>query len=49
MKDLLDKLSSYNLFNYLLPGVVFASIATKVTKFSFTQTDIITGVFFSIL
>lgn len=46
MKDLLDKLSSYNLFNYLLPGVVFAAIATKVTKFSFTQTDIITGVFF---
>jgi hypothetical protein len=46
MKDLLDKLSSYNLFNYLLPGVVFSAIADKVTKYSFIQSDIITGVFF---
>lgn len=45
MKDLLDKLSSYNLFNYLLPGVVFAAIASKITKFSFIQSDIIAGVF----
>lgn len=46
MKDLLDKLSSYNLFNYLLPGVVFAAIADSITKYSFIQSDIITGVFF---
>ena len=23
MKDLLDKLSSYNIFNYLFPGIIF--------------------------
>ena len=29
MKDLLDKLSSYNIFNYLLPGVVFVAISHR--------------------
>jgi hypothetical protein len=45
MKELLDKLSSYNLFNYLLPGVLFASLASKLTRYSFIQSDIIVGVF----
>src|SRR5581483_3466221 len=45
MKDILEKLTSYNLFNYLLPGVLFAVIAEKVTRFSFKQQDIIIGAF----
>lgn len=45
MKDLLDKLSSYNIFNYLLPGVVFVAIANSLTKYNFVQTDIVIGVF----
>ena len=45
MKDLLEKLSSYNIFNYLLPGVVFVVIAEKLTSFKFIQNDIIIGVF----
>ena len=45
MKDLLDKLSSYNIFNYLLPGIIFVVIAEKLTPFSFVQKDIILGVF----
>jgi len=45
MKDLLDKLSSYNIFNYLLPGIIFVVIAEKLTSFSFIQDDIIFGIF----
>ncbi len=45
MKELLNKLSSYNLFNYLLPGVIFAVIASRVTQYSFIQEDITIGVF----
>ncbi len=45
MKDLLDKLSSYNIFNYLLPGVVFVAIANSLTKYNFVQKDIVIGVF----
>lgn len=45
MKDLLDKLSSYNIFNYLLPGILFAVFASKLTIYTFVQSDIILGVF----
>jgi len=45
MKELLDKLSSYNLFNYLLPGIIFAVLSEKLTSSSFIQQDIILGVF----
>lgn len=45
MKDLLDKLSSYNLFNYLFPGVVFVVLANTITHYSFVQQDIVLGVF----
>lgn len=45
MKDLLDKLSSYNIFNYLLPGIIFVVLAEKLTLFSFVQKNIVLGVF----
>ena len=45
MKDLIDKLSSYNLFNNLLPGVVFVAILSKLTKYNLIQKDILVGVF----
>ena len=45
MKDLLDKLSSYNIFNYLFPGVAFVVIASKLTSYSFIQQDILVGAF----
>jgi len=45
MKDLLDKLSSYNIFNYLLPGIVFVALAEKLTSLSLIQKDIVVGVF----
>ncbi len=45
MKDLLDKLSSYNIFNYLLPGVLFAAAVDKLTSIDILQNDIVVGVF----
>lgn len=45
MKDLLDKLSSYNIFNYLFPGVVFVVLASKLTTYNFIQQDILVGAF----
>jgi len=45
MKDLLDKVSSYNLFNYLFPGILFAVIATNITSYMFIYENLITGAF----
>ncbi len=45
MKELLDKLSSYNIFNYLLPGVLFTVILKSLTQYDFTQENIIIGAF----
>jgi len=45
MTDLLAKLSSYNLFNYLFPGVIFAILARETTGYQFVQKDIVMGVF----
>ena len=45
MKELLDKLSSYNIFNYLLPGIVFVVLAGKLTHYSLVQPDIVLGAF----
>jgi hypothetical protein len=45
MADLLDKLSSYNLFNYLLPGIIFAVLVSNFTRYSLIQKDIIVGLF----
>lgn len=45
MKDLLDKLSSYNIFNHLFPGIVFVAIIEKATEYSFLQDNIVIGVF----
>ncbi|MDF2700960.1 MAG: hypothetical protein K0Q49_2524 [Haloplasmataceae bacterium] len=43
---MLEKLSSYNLLNYLLPGVVTAVIASKITSYNFLQANILEGVFY---
>src|SRR3989344_5831440 len=45
MNELLGKITSYNLFNYLLPGVLFVVILDKFTDFSFIQENIVIGVF----
>ena len=45
MKELIDKISSYNLFNYLLPGCLFAVFVEQFTSFSIAQPDIIIAFF----
>lgn len=45
MVDILTKLSSYNIFNYLLPGIVFAVFAGKATHYDLAQKDIVVGAF----
>ncbi len=45
MKELLDKISSYNLFNYLFPGILFAVLSKEITTYSFLQENLIIGVF----
>ena len=45
MKDLLDKLSSYNLFNYLLPGTLFVAGAERITVHRFTHENIVVTLF----
>lgn len=45
MKDILDKLTSYNIFNYLFPGVLFVIIAKATTDYNFVQEDTLLGAF----
>lgn len=45
MKEILDKISSYNIFNYLLPGILFVVIAKEFTPYSFIQKNLIIGAF----
>lgn len=46
MKELFDKISSYNLFNYLLPGVLFVAISKQLTDYDFIQDNDFIGAFF---
>ncbi|MEI8643508.1 hypothetical protein P4S60_14605 [Pseudoalteromonas sp. Hal040] len=45
MENLLNKLSSYNLFNYLFPGIVFVAIVDSLTAYSFIQGNVVFGIF----
>ena len=45
MNELLSKLSSYNIFNYLLPGVVFAVLASELVHYPVARRDIFTEAF----
>jgi hypothetical protein len=45
MKELFDKLSSYNIFNYLFPGILFSFILSKVSSYNLIQGDLLIGAF----
>lgn len=45
MNDLISKISSYNLFNYLLPGVIFSFLVDNFTGYSLVQENVLVGVF----
>ena len=46
MSDFLKSLSSYDIFNNLLPGVVFCVLTSKMFSVSLIQSDVVTGIFF---
>lgn len=41
MKELLEKLSTYNLFNYLLPGTLFVVFSGNVVSYSFLGNNLV--------
>ena len=45
MESILEKISSYNLFNYLLPGVVLCVVSDRYFDIPLLQDSIITGLF----
>lgn len=45
MKDLLEKITSYNLFNYLLPGAVFVGLAKWFLDVDLVQENDLIGAF----
>lgn len=45
MKELIEKLSSYNLLNYLLPGALFAVLCERITSYQIVQSDIVIALF----
>ncbi len=45
MQDLLSRISSYNLFNYLLPGIIFAIIAEQTTRYHLVHDNLVLGMF----
>ena len=49
MKAILEKLSAYNIFSYLLPGLLFVSLGERLTSFSLIQRSWIVESFYTIL
>jgi hypothetical protein len=45
MKELINKISSYNLFNYLFPGVLFVVLLSALTNYNLIQENLLEGVF----
>lgn len=45
MNDLMNKISSYNLFNYLLPGAIFIVFIEKITTYKILQSDMLINAF----
>lgn len=45
MTEIINKITSYNLFNYLLPGVLFAAFADYFTSYKLIQDNLIIGAF----
>lgn len=45
MQELLDKLSAYNIFNNLLPGVVFAVFVSATTRYNLLYSNVFVALF----
>jgi len=45
MNEVIDKISSYNIFNNLFPGILFAVLGESFTSYSFMTGNILVGLF----
>ena len=45
MKDILQKLSTYNIFNYLLPGIIFVILLRYFTSCNLVIEEVLIGAF----
>lgn len=45
MKEIIDKLSSYNLFNYLFPGIIYVVFLREITNYNLLQENNFIGAF----
>lgn len=45
MDKLIEKLSSYNIFNYLLPGVLFSALGNRFTSYPLLFDNLVIGIF----
>lgn len=45
MKEVIDKISSYNLFNYLFPGIIFVILLREITNYDLIQENNFSGSF----
>lgn len=45
MSELLQKLSTYNIFNYLFPGVIFVILLRHITNINLLMDDLVLGMF----
>ncbi|KUO61470.1 hypothetical protein APF79_01365 [bacterium BRH_c32] len=45
MKEIIEKISSYNIFNYLFPGIIFTQVLNTLTPYNLIGDDIVTELF----
>jgi len=45
MKEIIDKISSYNLFNYLFPGIIYVVLLKELTDYDLIQENNFIGAF----
>lgn len=45
IEKFIEKISSYNIFNNLFPGVIYVYIISKITNFNLTEENIILAIF----
>ncbi|MAX78721.1 MAG: hypothetical protein CL843_00900 [Crocinitomicaceae bacterium] len=45
MKEIIEKISSYNIFNYLFPGIIFVILLREITSYDLVQENNFLGAF----
>ena len=45
MIELIQKLSNYNIFNYLFPGIIFSGLIERFTQYKILQNNICSLIF----